>query len=80
MTDDIFSRPKERDRVVGVPVESTTNLSFGGAKLDVAYVTWIARMVKGGSPRERGAGASPPSGGLAYAVCRSRPSLVETTY
>ena len=54
MTDDIFSRPKERDRVVGVPVESTTNLSFGGANLDVAYVTWITRMVKGGGPKAWG--------------------------
>jgi sugar lactone lactonase YvrE len=80
MTNDIFSLSKERDRVVDLPVESTTNLSFGGANLDATYVTWISWTVKGGVPRERGAGASSSSRGLAYAVCRSRPSLVETTY
>ena len=58
MTDDIFSLPKERDRVVGLPVESTANLSFGGANLDVAYVTWITRMVKGGGPES--VGQAPP--------------------
>jgi len=45
------------DRVVGLPVESTTSLSFGGANLDVAYVTSMARAVKGVRPREREAGA-----------------------
>ena len=54
MTDDIFSLPKERDRVVGLPVESTTNLSFGGANLDVAYVTWITWTVKGRAPESAG--------------------------
>jgi sugar lactone lactonase YvrE len=45
------------DRVVGLPVESTTSLSFGGAGLDVAYVTSMARAVKGVKPKEREAGA-----------------------
>jgi L-arabinonolactonase len=45
------------DRVVGLPVESTTSLNFGGANLDVAYVTSMARAVKGVKPREREAGA-----------------------
>jgi L-arabinonolactonase len=44
------------DRVVGLPVESTTSLSFGGPNLDVAYVTSMARTVKGVAPREREAG------------------------
>ncbi len=45
------------DRVVGLPVESTTSLSFGGPGLDVAYVTSMARAVKGVRPKEREAGA-----------------------
>jgi hypothetical protein len=45
------------DRVVGLPVESTTSLSFGGPGLDVAYVTSMARAVKGVKPKEREAGA-----------------------
>jgi sugar lactone lactonase YvrE len=45
------------DRVVGLPVESTTSLSFGGPDLDVAYVTSMARAVKGVKPKEREAGA-----------------------
>ncbi len=45
------------DRVVGLPVESTTSVSFGGPDLDVAYVTSMARAVKGVRPREREAGA-----------------------
>ena len=31
------------DRLVGLPVESTTSLSFGGPNLDIAYVTSMAR-------------------------------------
>jgi sugar lactone lactonase YvrE len=45
------------DRVVGLPVESTTSLGFGGPDLDVAYVTSMARAVKGMKPKEREAGA-----------------------
>jgi sugar lactone lactonase YvrE len=44
------------DRVVGLPVESTTSISFGGPKLDIAYVTSMARTVKGVAPREQVAG------------------------
>lgn len=44
------------DRIVGLPVESATSLSFGGPNLDVAYVTSMARTVKGVAPREREAG------------------------
>jgi sugar lactone lactonase YvrE len=80
MTDDVFSLPDERDRIVGLPVESTTNLSFGGANLDVAYVTWITWTVKGGGPQRARGRRLFAVRGLAYAVCRSRPSLEETTY
>jgi sugar lactone lactonase YvrE len=45
------------DRVVGLPVETTTSISFGGPDLDVAYVTSMARAVKGARPKEREAGA-----------------------
>ena len=44
------------DRWVGLPVESTTSLSFGGPNLDIAYVTSMARTVKGVAPKEREAG------------------------
>jgi L-arabinonolactonase len=52
-----FAPDGELDRVVGLPVESTTSLTFGGPGLDVAYVTSMARAVKGVSPKEREAGA-----------------------
>ena len=35
------------DRIVGQPVQSTTSLTFGGANLDVAYVTSMARPISG---------------------------------
>ena len=44
------------DRVVGLPVESATSVMFGGPNLDVAYVTSMARAVRGVSPRENEAG------------------------
>ncbi len=44
------------DRVVGLPVESTTSISFGGPELDIAYVTSMARPIDGAMPREREAG------------------------
>lgn len=44
------------DRVVGLPVESTTSLGFGGADLDIAYVTSMARPIGGVMPKEREAG------------------------
>jgi sugar lactone lactonase YvrE len=52
-----FAPDGRLDRVVGLPVESTTGLSFGGADLDIAYVTSMARAVKGVKPNEREAGA-----------------------
>jgi L-arabinonolactonase len=39
--------PNGRLDRVGLPVESMTSLNFGGANLDVAYVTSMAREVKG---------------------------------
>ncbi len=44
------------DRVVGLPVESTTSISFGGPDLDIAYVTSMARPIGGVMPGEREAG------------------------
>jgi len=44
------------DRVVGLPVESTTSISFGGPDLDIAYVTSMARPIGGVMPKEREAG------------------------
>jgi L-arabinonolactonase len=44
------------DRIVGLPVQSTTSLTFGGANLDVAYVTSMARPMNGQYHREREAG------------------------
>ncbi len=51
-----FAPDGRLDRTVGLPVESTTSLSFGGPNLDVAYVTSMARAVKGVKPKEREAG------------------------
>jgi sugar lactone lactonase YvrE len=45
------------DRIVGLPVQSTTSLTFGGPNLDIAYVTSMARPYKGNYHREREAGA-----------------------
>ena len=44
------------DRVVGLPVESATSVMFGGPNLDIAYVTSMAREVRGVPPRETEAG------------------------
>jgi L-arabinonolactonase len=44
------------DRIVGLPVQSTTSLTFGGANLDVVYVTSMARPMNGQYHREREAG------------------------
>jgi sugar lactone lactonase YvrE len=52
-----FAPDGRLDRVVGLPVESATSLSFGGPDLDVVYVTSMARTVKGIAPKEREAGA-----------------------
>jgi L-arabinonolactonase len=44
------------DRIVGLPVQSTTSLTFGGANLDIAYVTSMARPMNGQYHREHEAG------------------------
>lgn len=44
------------DRIVGLPVQSTTSLTFGGADLDIVYVTSMARPMAGAYHREREAG------------------------
>ena len=44
------------DRVVGLPVESATSVMFGGPNLDIAYVTSMAREVRGVPPHETEAG------------------------
>jgi L-arabinonolactonase len=44
------------DRVVGLPVQSTTSLTFGGADLDIVFVTSMARPMAGQYHREREAG------------------------
>lgn len=45
------------DRIVGLPVQSTTSVIFGGADLDIAYVTSMARPMGGKYHKEREAGA-----------------------
>jgi L-arabinonolactonase len=52
-----FAPNGKLDRTVGLPVESTTSLTFGGPNLDLAYVTSMARAVKGVKPKEHEAGA-----------------------
>lgn len=44
------------DRIVGLPVNSTTSLSFGGADLDIAYVTSMARPHHNAYHHERESG------------------------
>jgi sugar lactone lactonase YvrE len=44
------------DRIVGLPVQSTTSLAFGGANLDIAFVTSMARPMAGQYHHEREAG------------------------
>lgn len=44
------------DRIVGLPVASATSIAFGGAELDIAFVTSMARPIRGAYPREREAG------------------------
>ncbi|MGR3794952.1 SMP-30/gluconolactonase/LRE family protein [Vannielia sp. SX4] len=45
------------DRIVGLPVQSTTSITFGGPDLDIAYVTSMARPMGGQYHKEREAGA-----------------------
>jgi len=44
------------DRIVGLPVNSTTSISFGGPNLDIAYVTSMGRPFQNQYHREREAG------------------------
>lgn len=44
------------DRIVGLPVQSTTSMIFGGADLDVVYVTSMARPMDNKYHPEREAG------------------------
>jgi L-arabinonolactonase len=44
------------DRMVGLPVNSTTSISFGGPDLDIAFITSMARPIAGVPPSEREAG------------------------
>ncbi len=44
------------DRIVGLPVQSTTSLIFGGPDLDITYVTSMARPMGNEYHREREAG------------------------
>ncbi len=44
------------DRMVGLPVTSTTSVSFGGPDLDIAFITSMARQIGGKTPKEREAG------------------------
>lgn len=45
------------DRIVQLPVFSTTSINFGGPKLDIAFVTSMARPFAGHYPKEREAGS-----------------------
>ena len=44
------------DRIVGLPVQSATSITFGGPNLDIAYVTSMARPMGNEYHREREAG------------------------
>ncbi|WP_247383447.1 SMP-30/gluconolactonase/LRE family protein [Bradyrhizobium sp. 143] len=44
------------DRIIGLPVNSTTSICFGGRDLDIAFVTSMARPIGGVAPKEREAG------------------------
>ena len=44
------------ERIVGLPVQSTTSLIFGGPNLDIAFVTSMARPYNGNYHREHEAG------------------------
>ncbi|MGH7120770.1 MAG: SMP-30/gluconolactonase/LRE family protein, partial [Acetobacteraceae bacterium] len=44
------------DRLIGMPTDSITSLSFGGAELDILYVTSMARPYQGRRRLEHGAG------------------------
>jgi L-arabinonolactonase len=44
------------DRVIGLPVFSTTSVMFGGPKLDIAFITSMARPYSGAYHKEKEAG------------------------
>ena len=44
------------DRILGLPVSSTTSISFGGPDLDIAFITSMARPIGGVWPKEAEAG------------------------
>ncbi|HUC18656.1 MAG TPA: SMP-30/gluconolactonase/LRE family protein [Acetobacteraceae bacterium] len=44
------------DRMIGMPVDSITSVSFGGVDLDILYVTSMARPYQGRRRQEREAG------------------------
>ena len=44
------------DRLIGMPVDSITSVMFGGADLDILYVTSMARPFRGRRRQEREAG------------------------
>lgn len=44
------------ERMVGLPVGSTTSITFGGPDLDIAFITSMARPIAGVHPTEREAG------------------------
>lgn len=51
-----FTPDGQVDRMVGLPVNSTTSICFGGADLDIAYITSMARPIDGVLPKEKEAG------------------------
>jgi L-arabinonolactonase len=68
------------DRIVGLPVRSTTSLIFGGANLNVAYVTSMARPMNGQYHREREAVVCSRSMISACAACPNRALLADWDY
>jgi L-arabinonolactonase len=68
------------DRIVGLPVQSTTSLIFGGANLNVAYVTSMARPMNGQYHREREAVVCSRSMISACAACPNRALLADWDY
>jgi hypothetical protein len=58
-------------------VENETSVIFGGPNLDIAYITSMARVVKGVRQRERESGGLFAVYGSAFAAFRSRASGVD---
>jgi L-arabinonolactonase len=51
-----FASDGSVDRMVGLPVASTMSISFGGPNLYIAFITSMARPIRGVHPPEREAG------------------------